>query len=504
MKESISRLKEIDREVSLLAHTGAILGWDQETYMPEKAIEERSEQFALLSAIRHEKATAPEIGELLDNLGADRANSAGVSDLAPLDRAFVRRVFRDYSRSTKLPKNLVVRLAQATSKGQAVWQAARRESDFSAFAPALKELLALTLEVSDALGWDDHPYDPLLDEYEPFMKTAEVASVFDKLRTDLVPLVEQIRDATPVDDSVVRRRFPVEGQSAFGRRVLEAMGWDFSRGRLDVSTHPFTTSLGRDDVRLTTRYQEDFFNTGIFGTIHEAGHGLYELGFGDKIRGTSLADGTSLGIHESQSRMWENLIGRSLPFWRHFYPKLRDIFPSQLNDIDVETFWKAVNAVKPSFIRVEADEVTYSLHIILRFRLETELINKKLSVDDLPERWNSEMEDLLGIRPSSDAEGVLQDIHWSMGGIGYFPTYALGNLYASQFMVTMRRDIPSLDTDIEAGRLTGILEWLRKNVHIHGSAKTAGELVKDVTGAALDPTHFVRYLNDKFSGIYKF
>ena len=504
MEQTIARLKEVDREISLLGHAAAILGWDQETYMPEKAIEERSEQLAMLSAMRHEKATAPETGELLSKLGADEANPAGSADLSALDSAFVRHVFRDYSRSTKLPKDLVVRIAQATSKGQAVWQAARRDSDFAAFAPALKELLTLTLEVSDALGWEEHPYDPLLDEYEPFVKTSEVSAVFEKLRTDLVPLVEKIREAAPVDDSVVTRQFPVEGQAAFGRQVLEAMGWDFARGRLDVSTHPFTTSLGRDDVRLTTRYQEDFFNTGIFGTIHEGGHGLYELGFGEDIRGTSLADGTSLGIHESQSRMWENLIGRSLPFWRHFFPKLREIFPSQLEDIGVESFWKAVNTVKPSFIRVEADEVTYSLHIILRFRLETELVTKKLAVDDLPERWNAEMEELLGIRPSNDAEGVLQDIHWSMGGIGYFPTYALGNLYASQFMETMRQDISSLDADIEAGRLTGILDWLRNNIHVHGSSKTAGELVRDVTGAPLDAGHFVRYLNDKFSGIYKF
>lgn len=504
MNELITRLKALDKEIVLLGHATAVLGWDQETYMPEAAIDERSEQLAVLSAIHHDRSTAPEIGEILTKLGVDDANPLGRADLDPADRALLRHIHRNYRRSTRLPKELVVRIAQETSKGQAVWAAARKESNFKAFAPNLKTLLGLTLEVADALGYEDHPYDPLLDEYEPFMKTSEVSSVFDKLRTDLVAVLDKIRGGTPVDDSVVHRAFSVDGQEAFGRRVLAAMGWDFTRGRLDVSTHPFTTSLGVDDVRLTTRYNERFFNTGIFGTIHEAGHGLYELGFGDAIRGSSLSDGTSLGIHESQSRLWENMVGRSRPFWNHFYPVLKGIFPDTLSDIDAETFWKAINKVEPSLIRVEADDVTYGLHIILRFRLETELVTRKIAVDDLPERWNEEMKSLLGVVPSSDAEGVLQDIHWSMGGIGYFPTYALGNLYAAQFMATMRKDLPSLDDDLGAGRLDGVLGWLRDHIHRHGSAKTAGELVQDVTGSALDPNHFVAYLNDKFGRIYGF
>lgn len=502
LEEKLLRLRELDKEMKLLAHTVALLGWDQETYMPAKALEERSEQLSLLSGILHERITSPEIGELLSGLGATGEHPRGDASLPALDRAHLRFIYRYYKRETKLPKRLVLELSKTTSIAQANWVEARKTSDFSRFSPHLKKLLALVKEKAECFGYEDHPYDALLDEYEPEMKTATVSKVFSRLQEWLTPFVEQIQGKPQVDDSFLHREFPAAKQELFGKRVITDMGYDFQRGRLDVSAHPFTTTLGIDDVRLTTRYNERFFNTALFGTIHEAGHGLYELGFSEEIRGTSLADGTSLGIHESQSRMWENMIGRSFAFWKHYFPIARDIFSESLGDVDVMQFCRAINKVEPSFIRIEADEVTYSLHIILRFNLEKRLTEGSLEVDDLPEAWRQESKKLLGIVPAQDDEGVLQDIHWSMGSIGYFPTYALGNLYGAQFFSAMKRAIPDVERSIEQGDFGTMLAWLRENIHRHGSVFTPEELVRRVTGEELNPDHFIRYVEDKFRPIY--
>lgn len=501
-QSAVERLKELDREIRVLMHAESVLTWDQETQMPEAAIEERAEQISALEGIVHELITSAEIGDLLAAAGAGDGTPAGEKTLQSVDRAFLRRLHRQYRRHTRLPARLVTDIAKTASRAQSVWQSARAQSDFEIFAPHLTHLLELRIESAELLGYDEHRYDALLDEFEPWATTSFVTGVFEDLQAELVPLVKEIASSKQVADPLSGRRFPREGQEAFGRFVLEHMGYEFSRGRLDVSAHPFTDKLGRDDVRITTRYSEDYLNSSIFGTIHEGGHALYELGFPKSIKDTILGEGVSMGIHESQSRLWENLIGRSLPFWQYFFPHLREQFPSELADVEIEDFYRAVNRVEPSFIRVEADEVTYGLHIILRFNLEKRLIGGDLEVDDLPDAWRDESKALLGIAPKNDADGVLQDIHWSHGAFGYFPTYALGNLYAAQFYASMRRSMPDLDERLATGDLSPVLSWLRSNVHAPGSTMTPGELCEEVTGAPLDAGHFVRYLREKYSDIY--
>lgn len=501
--EALDLLRRGDREVCLLAHTAAALGWDQETYMPRRAIGERSEQLSLLQALIHRRVVEGRNGEAFGVLGAGDEEPAGDLSLPPADRAFLRRAYRRYTQATKLPERLVVALAQETSKGQAVWQAARQADDFSAFEPALTEIIGLVREKAGLLGYEEHPYDPLLDEFEPGMKTSEVQRNFDGLQEGLVTLLDRIRGATQVDDAFLQRDFPVGAQEQFSREILEALGFDSSRGRLDVSTHPFTTTLGFDDVRITTRYNPRLFQTAIFGTIHEAGHALYEMGFEESLRGSLLAEGTSLGIHESQSRFWENVVGRSRAFWRRYFPRLKELFPGALDPVDQDAFFRGVNKVAPSLIRVEADEVTYGLHIILRFRLEIELITRRLEVSGLPEAWRTMSQELLGIVPERDAEGVLQDIHWSMGAFGYFPTYALGNLYAAQFAEALQGDLPTFEGLVEAGNFQPILQWLRSNIHRHGGAKLPRELLGDIVGAGLGPGAFIDYLQAKYRDVYR-
>ena len=501
-QKAISRLKELDSEIQLLSNMGSLLSWDQETYMPEGGIADRSKQLSLLSSIVHERETSAEIGELLASLGADEDHPDGGADVPESERAYIRQFYRDYRQETKLPADLVRRMAEAASTGQSVWAKAREADNFSKFRDHLANIIDLNKEKAECLGYSDHPYDALLDTFEPWMTTAEVTRVFDGLQTSLVPLVEQIAAAEQVDDRFLHREIPVDRQEAFGREVLEAMGWDFTHGRLDVSVHPFTIDISPNDVRLTTRYQENFLNSGIFGTMHEAGHGLYERGPDPALHGTRLAGGTSLGIHESQSRTWENVVGRSRAFWSHYLPRLKEHAGGVLDDIDLETFYRGINKVEPSLIRVEADEVTYSLHIILRFRLEKALIEGTLSVDELPEAWRELSGELIGVRPEGDAEGVLQDIHWSMGAMGYFPTYALGNLYGACFWNSLCRDIPDVYERIGRGELATILDWLRENIHSHGKRKTASELVQDITGEALSAQPFIDYLTTKYREVY--
>jgi carboxypeptidase Taq len=496
MKKRIERLKELDKDIQLLTHSTALLAWDQETYMPKRALEERSEQISLLEGIVHGRVTDPEIGDLLEESGNESLND--------MDRAFLRELRHRYNRLTKLPVTLVKELAKETSLAQAKWAEARSKSDFSLFAPHLQRLLDLTLEKAERLGYKESIYDPLLDEFEPWMKTNDVEAVFSVLQNQLKNLLAKIiKSPHKIDTSMLHREYPVDKQKSFSLDVLKRMGYDFKAGRLDVSAHPFTTSLGIADIRLTTRYQKDFFNTGIFGSIHEGGHGLYELGIGRELAGTLLAGGTSMGIHESQSRMWENMIGRSLHFWKFFFPKLKDLFPDAFCNTEINAFYRAINKVEPSLIRTEADEVTYNLHIILRFNLEKKLIEGQLAVDDLPEAWKRESMDLLGLQSEDDALGVLQDIHWSMAAFGYFPTYCLGNLYAAQFYHILKKEIPDLEKDIQEGQFERILKWTSEKIHCHGAVFPARELCLKVSGEELAANHFVSYLTDKFGDIYE-
>ncbi len=499
---AVRRLKELDREIQLLDHANALLMWDEETYMPERSIEERSEQVALLQSIIHDRLTSPEVGDLLTAAGASDANPRGEASLPQESQAFLRALQRRHRREAKLPAELVSELVRAATIGQALWRQARAKSDFALFAPQLRKLVELTIRKAQCIGFVGHPYDALIDEFEPWTTTAEVRSIFAGLENRLGGLVARIGAAERIDDGFLSADFPVDKQAAFSKLLLEGMGYDPKRGRLDESAHPFTTTLGRDDVRITARYNSRYVKTGIFSVIHEAGHALYELGFSEAIRGSLLATGTSLGIHESQSRLWENIIGRSEPFWRHYLPLLAELFPSQLKGVSLERFYRAVNRVEPSLIRIEADEVTYSLHIILRFDLETRLVSGQLDVEDLPEAWNRRTQELFGILPDSDAAGVLQDIHWSMGSFGYFPTYALGNLYGAQFAAAMREAIPNLDGAIARGDLRVILDWLRREIHVHGASLTAAELCKRVTGQGLSPDFFIAYLEQKYAPMY--
>lgn len=505
MSETLEQLWKMDREIQLLEHTSALLEWDQETYMPEQAIEERAEQIALIQGLMHERITSSKIGDLLGRLGATDGLPQGTAAENVIEKAFVREVFRRYTKNTKLPRDFVEQLAKQQSLTQAEWIKARKLSDFSLFAPYFKDLLTLVIQKAELLGFNENRYDPLLDEYEPWMKTSQVKSIFKSLQELLSNLLEQIVSVErEIDTSFLQLKYEVSKQKQLSIAVLKAMGISFGNSRLDTSAHPFSTTVGRSNIRLTTRYLGTLFNAGLFGTIHEAGHGLYEMGFNKELEGSLLSAGTSLGIHESQSRMWENVIGRSLSFWRFFHPEAKRFFPENLAGVTYEDFFRAVNRVKPSLIRIESDEVTYNLHILLRFNLELQLVNGELSVSDLPEAWREECKLLLGVVPENDAEGVLQNIHWSMGAIGYFPTYALGNLYAAQFYAKMEDNIPSIMDDIGQGKLHVVLEWLRNNIHRHGSVYPAEELCKKVTGETLNPIHFGSYLVEKFREIYGF
>ncbi len=483
------------REVGALASVEELLGWDQETYMPAHGLKARAEQLAAMARITHERQTNPQIGELLNRL------DGSITDPQPL--ANLREIRRGYDRAVKIPADLVARIARASSLAREAWASAREASDFSRFAPNLEELLALKREVAELLGYDGEPYDALLDEFEPGERAETVAAVFAALRKPLSDFVRRLSEAKKKPDaSIIHRRFPRDAQAAFARKLSKAIGFDFDSGRIDVSTHPFCSGTTPGDVRLTTRYDETFFSPAIFGVLHETGHGLYEQGFDPEHRFTPLGAAVSLGIHESQSRLWENIVGRSRAFWEKHYPDCRTAFPEALGDVSLDDFVGAINSVQPSMIRVEADEVTYNLHIILRFELERDMVSGSLSVKDIPEAWNAKMQELLGITPANDAEGCLQDIHWSMGGFGYFPTYTLGNLYAAQFYAAAERDIPDLTDRIRRGDCRTLLDWLRANIHRHGQRYRAGELVEKVTGRPLSIQPLMDYLRGKFSPVY--
>ena len=498
MSNPLSALRDHLAPIEDLKAAAAVLAWDQETFMPDGGAEARAQQLSTLQSMAHEQFVTDETGELLD-----RAAEA-TADADPLDNgaALVRVTRRDYDRARKVPSSLVAELSQATSAAKQAWKKARTEDDFSIFAPHLDTLVDLSVEKAEAIGYEDEPYDALLEEFEPGLTTADVASTFETLRADLVPLVDDIAAAPQLDNDLLHRSYPQSKQKAFGEQVLDEIGYDFDRGRQDVSAHPFTTSFAPDDVRITTRYDEEFLPTAFFSMIHEGGHALYEQGIPESLARTPLADGASLGIHESQARFWENHVGRSRPFWRHYFPQLKETFPDALGDADLDAFYRAVNRVEPSLIRVEADEVTYNLHVMLRFELERGLIDGSVSVNELPARWNEAMDDYLGVVPDTDANGVLQDVHWSMASFGYFPTYTLGTLTAAQLTEALRDDGIALDARLADGDFAPILDWLRTHVHQHGRKLTAPQLLERVTGDELSANPWLRYAENKFGALY--
>ncbi|NIN65061.1 MAG: carboxypeptidase M32 [Anaerolineae bacterium] len=500
MGEKLEQLRQQLGVVADLSAATGVLSWDQQTYMPPGGAAGRAMQLATLSRLAHERFVSDDIGEAL------AATESEVADLDPnSDEArLVKKTRRDYDKARKVPAEWVGEFRRITALAHQAWEKARAEADFPQFQPHLEKVLELRRQYVDFFAPYDHIYDPLLDDFEPGMKTAEVKAVFDELRPQQVELVRAISErGAPVDDSVVRQTFAEEKQRDFGLEVVKAIGYDFERGRQDKSVHPFTSGFGTGDVRITTRFDPKFLNTALFGSMHEAGHAMYEQGVNPDFDRTPLADAASLAMHESQSRLWENLVGRSRPFWVAFYARLQEVFPSQLGDVSLDTFYRAINKVQPSFIRVEADEATYNLHIMLRFELEISLMDGTLGIGDLPEAWNARFEEFLGLTPSDDAEGVLQDIHWSGGMIGYFPTYALGNLVASQLWAKIAGDIPDLQHRIERGEFGELLSWLREHVHKHGGKFEPVELLTAVTGSGLTAEPYLRYLRDKFGEIYK-
>ena len=498
MTSKLEALKTILGEIADINHAAALLGWDQQTYMPPGAAESRGYQMATLGKIAHEKFTSDEVGQLIEAAQAEVAGADPDSD----DARLVKVTAKDYDKATRVPGDFVARMSMAQAAAHEGWVEARSKSDFSIFQPHLEKLLELGQEYIAFFPPADHPYDVLLDGYEPGMKTADVQEIFAGLRREQVALLEAIAAAPQVDDTFLHQEFDEQKQWDFGVEVVTAFGYDWQRGRQDKSPHPFTTNFSINDVRITTRFMKDFLPAALFGTMHEGGHAMYEQGIKQAYERTPLASGASLGIHESQSRLWENLVGRSLPFWKHFYPRLQEFFPSQLGNVDLMTFYRGINKVEPSLIRVEADEATYNMHIMLRLELEIGMVEGSIAPKDLPEIWNAKMEEYLGITPPNDAQGVLQDIHWSMGLMGYFSTYALGNLISAQWWQEIRRAIPDLDAQIEAGQFEALLNWLRENIHQHGRKYEPQELVQRVTGSKITPEPYIAYLREKYSQIY--
>jgi carboxypeptidase Taq len=484
------------KEVAVLQSCSAVLGWDQQTYMPKAGAAFRGEQLAVLAGLTHAKATDPATGELLATCEA----SDLVRDPESVEAANVRELRHGYDRATKLPQRLVEELARVTTAAQEAWQEARARDHFPAFRPHLERVLELKREEADAVGWTGHRYDALLDEYEPGMTAAEIRTLFAGLTAALTPLVRAAADAGPPKTDVLARDFPVDRQRLFAESAAAAVGFDFAAGRLDTTAHPFCSAFGPGDCRLTTRYNPRFFPEAFFGVLHEAGHGMYEQGLPAEHFGTPCGSSCSLGVHESQSRLWENQVGRGRPFWEHFFPRLKQAFPGAVADVPLDDWLAAVNAVKPSFIRVEADEATYNLHIALRFELELALLSGDLPAADLPGAWNERFQSLLGLTVPGDREGCLQDIHWSFGGVGYFPTYTLGNLLAAQLMQAATRDLGSeLTAGFRAGDFAPLLGWLRQHVHAHGRKFRPGELCRRATGRPLSADAFLAYLREKLN-----
>jgi carboxypeptidase Taq len=499
MSTALSELKERLAEIADLGHAGAVLHWDQNVMMPARGSSQRGDALGTLARIEHERFIAADTGRLIEAAATEVEAMPPDSDEARL----VSKTQRDYDKARRVPSALAAELAKAASSGYEAWVAARAADDFNMFAPALQRNLDLTREYVECFDGYAAPYDVILDDYEPGGTSAHVRALFDELKAELVPLIAQLRERE-VDLSPLHVAYPIAGQRQLADEVLRRMGFADDGWRFDDTVHPFATSFGRDDVRITTRFENDYFPTGLFGAMHECGHGLYEQGVAEALQRTPLSHPPSLALHESQSRMWENFVGRGREFNEFLHPRLVELSGGTLVGVPAEALFKAVNAVKPSLIRIEADETTYSMHIVLRFELEQELLEGKLTLAELPEAWNSRMRDYLGVEVPSDADGVMQDVHWSAGLIGYFPTYALGNLIAGQLWEKIRQDLPDLDSQISTGDLSGLREWLREHVHRHGGKFSSRELLERVVGEPIAVGPFVRHLKAKLGGVYEY
>ena len=498
VEKSRERFRELDRTIKSYSEALGVLYWDLRTGAPSKGVESRSEAIGVLSAEMFRLSTSEEYGELLQRLSQPDAQT----ELNEIDLALVRESAKDYERNRKIPAKLHQEYVVLTSQAESFWETAKENNDYAGFQPYLERIITMTDDFIDRWGVQGTRYDTLLDQYEPGMTTAELDRVFGGLRDELVPLASAIA-ASPhqPETGFLRQTFAKAAQKDFSLYILGQMGYDFEAGRLDESVHPFATGLSPNDVRITTRYLPEDVTSALFGTIHEGGHALYEQNIRKDLIGTSLSEGTSMGIHESQSRFWENMIGRSRPFWEQYFNELQSRFPGQL-DVPVEDFYRATNVVQPSLIRIEADELTYNLHIIIRYEMEKAIFNDGVRAAELPELWNAKYKEYLGITPPDYREGVMQDVHWSGGAFGYFPSYALGNMYAAQFADTMQSQLPIYDL-VAKGDLLPIKSWLTEQIYQYGKQQTPSEIIKRVTGKPLDASHLVAYLKQKYEDIYR-
>ncbi|MFQ6053879.1 MAG: carboxypeptidase M32 [Candidatus Bathyarchaeia archaeon] len=497
--EKLQEFKDYVREMGKLGAATALLHWDQQTYIPRKGHEGRAEVIGKLARMTFELLVSPRMAEFIEELDRPEVKDG----LSEQDRAMIRVLAKEHRRRKAIPPDLYEQFVVTTSRAQAVWQEARARSDFELFRPHLEKIVEFVRQFAELYGYKENPYDALIEDYEPGMTARELTGIIKRLREELVPFVRRLLDEgqRPRTD-FLQGEFPIEKQEELTLRALRAMGYDFEAGRQDTTAHPFTITIGPNDVRVTTRFDPHDPLSALFGSIHEGGHALYDQGIAPELQWTGLDEGASMGIHESQSRTWENLVGRSLPFWGFFYPTMQELFP-QFRAVPLDDFYRAVNLVEPSLIRVEADEVTYNMHIMLRFELEEALLNRRIEVEELPELWNGAMREYLGVVPPDDARGVLQDIHWSSGYLGYFPSYMLGNLYAAQIFAAAKREIPDLEEKIARGELLPLREWLKEKIHRHGRIYEPKELLERVTGEGPNPGHFMNYITEKFSEIYR-
>lgn len=490
--------KELSEKMGEMADIGyamSVLSWDQEVYMPEKGASSRARQMATLSGLHHEKMTAKELGILLEQLSRD-------GQLTAQEQSDIKWIQKDYERANKFTKEFVTNKSKTISEAFFNWDKAKKASDFSIFQPYLEKVVAIVREEAEIYGYENHPYDALIDLYEPDMTVKELDVLFDDVKRQLKPLIDQIRQKAEGDESFLMQHYPKNLQTDLGEKLLEKFGFDFAAGRQDLSSHPFCTSFSPMDVRVTTRVDEYDLANSIWSTIHECGHALYEQGLPMERYGLPSGSAISLGIHESQSRFWENCIGRSASFVEGFGGLFREYFPQQLSAISNEQFYKGINVVKPSFIRTESDELTYHFHIMIRYEIEKELIQGTLKVKDVRALWNEKYKEYLNMDIKDDAKGVLQDVHWSHGGIGYFPTYSLGSFYAAQWWHFIKAQNPAVEEEVKKMNTANILRWLRENIHQHGKLYTATDLCKKVTGEPLNFKYFMSYATNKFKGIY--
>ena len=495
------KLLESVAEISDLNSAMALLEWDQQTYMPSNSAADRSLQIAALAKISHEKASSAEFGRLIEMAEKESAGMAPDS----MEACLCRKLRRMFDKTSRTPVSLVARTAETSAKAHHAWAKAKAEADFSIFAPSLAALIDLRREYAQLFSPYRNIYDPLLDNFEEGFTVETVDPVFRSLREKQVPLLKKIASCEQVDDAFLHGKFPESSQLEFVNSVITRMGYDFTRGRQDLSTHPFTTSFGLNDVRITTKVFEELPVSCLLSSVHECGHALYEQGISKSLNRTPLAEGASFAFHESQSRLWENLVARSYDFWVFFYPEFQSRFPEQLAGVSLDRFYRAVNKVEPSLIRTEADEATYNLHIMLRYEMEKEMLNGGMEVKDIPEEWNRKSFEYLGIAPQNDSEGVLQDIHWSMGEFGYFPTYALGNLIAAQLWMRAEQELPALGDSIRRGDFGLLLTFLRENLHHHGACFNPEETLRRAVGTPhLDPDCFLTLLEKKYRAIYGF